>query len=529
MIDQWKSEIDKFTSALSVVRVYDFKTLQKTTVKQILDADVVIVPIDIIESKGYLEELIKKSKSKGVGSYVPTLPQYSGQAEQTAARGLWIPHSALDPYAGGNNPRSQRRREDSAYYTFVYSKAILALRSQKFDQKETGVPVEYFEWERVIVDEIHESLCTTKVELERGNAAKEELGSTEFKERNRRAGREFLGITTKDIEKRPLVFRGSILGLTGTPLLDSSCRVTELASLMGGTYVTGLSSHWRKLEKESGRDIFLGNFLEPKQSREVRKMINERCQDYLNTACCRNKAEAEMDGIHLVECRRTVRMTEAEKQSYLASQKGIEKSKRSLNISVQDFDASNGADIVKLLEQNASLESRSNELLSICREILAKDSHTKIIVFADSSIGAVEAACASLQNDPMGCTWLDAGDSVQERNQKISFYQYADVTQEDHKRSRILVLSFEHAAGLNLQMESFNVVLFSPLYTGNGGGGIDDPVQDVSVELQAIGRVFRNGQTRPEVSGQRGVDSCMASHFSRLTQTSSSAGICPSN
>ena len=69
------------------------------------------------------------------------------------------------------------------------------------------------------------------------------------------------------------MFRRAIFGLTATPLLDSTNRVIELANLVGNAYVIGLSHHWRNLEKESGRDIFLGNLLEPKQSREIRKHV----------------------------------------------------------------------------------------------------------------------------------------------------------------------------------------------------------------------------------------------------------------
>ena len=436
---------------------------------------------------------------------MPSLPPYSGQTEITAASGVWIPSTSADPYAGGNNPLNQRRRDDSAFYTYIYSKAIDAIRELRFDGKHKGVPLEYFEWERVIVDEIHESLCTTKAEMYRAKAkAEKETSSTMFKERNRRAGRELLGITTKDITERPLVFRGSMLGLTGTPLLDAATRVTELANLMGGTYITGLSSHWRRLEKESGRDIFLSSYLEPKQSREVRKMINQRCQAYLDVACCRNKAEEEMDGIHLVERRRLVNMTNDEKALYIASQTGIEDSKRGLSVSTKDFDISRGAEVIHFLQQNAVMNTRGEELVSVCEKILASVPHTKIIVFADARIGAVAAAARALSQDgaSIGCTCLLPDDSVQEMNQKISHYQHADATDEDKGRPRVLVLSFENAAGLNLQTESYNVVLFHPLYSGNGGTN-DDPVQDVSVELQAIGRVFRNGQTKQEVSARR--------------------------
>lgn len=105
---------------------------------------------------------------------------------------------------------------------------------------------------------------------------------------------------TRDPKKRPLVARKAIFGLTGTPLLDSSSRVIELASLIGCTYVLGLSSHWRKLERESCRDIFLHYYLEPKQSRLIRRNLYAKCQDYISTACCRNKVGDEMNGITLV-------------------------------------------------------------------------------------------------------------------------------------------------------------------------------------------------------------------------------------
>jgi hypothetical protein len=282
LIDQWESEIHKFTTSLTVLKIFDHATLAETKIKQILEADVVVIPIDILESSGYLDSLIKAAKLKDHGRDVPKLPPYAGQLEQNAARGVWIPATSQDPYGGGNNPLSQRRREQSAYYTFIYLKAIAALREQTFKPTDKGVPLEYFEWERIIVDEIHESLCTTKAELDVSKEAhQEEHGNSTsgfFREKNRRAGRELLGITQKDISKRPLVCRGAIFGLTGTPLLDSTSRVTELANLMGGTYVIGLSSHWRKLERESCRDIFLQNYLDPKQSREIRKTIMAKCQ-----------------------------------------------------------------------------------------------------------------------------------------------------------------------------------------------------------------------------------------------------------
>ena len=379
-----------------------------------------------------------------------------------------------DLYAGSNNSSNQKNRNASAFYTHVYQEAVQTVRDDKkasFKNTDRGIPLEYFEWERVIVDEIHENLCTTKSEIDE---ARQRDGKNFFKDRNRRyvvsmllnacsnssdfcslctkwillfpllyfirAGREFLGITIKDMSKRPLVYRTSIYGLTGTPLLDSSNRVIELANLMGNAYVLGLSSHWRRLEKESTRDIFLENYLEPKLGRQVRKAAFDKCQDYLDVACCRNKVGAdEMNGSELVTHHRTIKVSEDEKTLYISSMKGIPAKKRSLGIGLEDFE---DCSIATFLKQNASLKSRGEELVRICKEILAKDAKTKIIVFTDGSIDAGIAACSFLRAEKgLGCTSLSHDDSNEVNNEKISRYQNGDATEEDKARPRILVLS----------------------------------------------------------------------------------------
>ena len=297
---------------------------------------------------------------------------------------------------------------------------------------------------------------------------------------------------------RPLVYRKSIFGLTGTPLLDNSNRVIELANLIGCTYIIGLASHWRKLERESRRDIFLQHFLEPKQSREIRKAIYSKCQDYLETACCRNTTEKELEGIERAEHTIAVEMTREEREDYINSQHGIQRDKRGLGVRPENFDPSAGHDISKFLRQNADSPSRGKALIDTCQSILSKDPTTKIIVFTDGRIGAGHSARNYLSKSGLGCTWLDTDDSVELQNKKISFYQRADATDEDRKRPRVLVLHFDHAAGLNLQRECYNLILYSPLYVGDGGI-TGDPVADASTEQQAIGRVFRPGQLRPEV------------------------------
>ena len=110
--------------------------------------------------------------------------------------------------------KNQQRRNQSAYFTHLYTSAVEALRKKDFRSKDC-VPLEYFEYDRVFVDEVHETLCTSKGEmkiaLEKDKASKD---SVPFREKNRRAGRELLGITQKDVSKRPLIYRKGIFGLT---------------------------------------------------------------------------------------------------------------------------------------------------------------------------------------------------------------------------------------------------------------------------------------------------------------------------
>ena len=368
LIDQWEKEIFKFTEEMpNVLCIYDTEALQHYTLDDMLNADVVICPVDMLESKNYMASLLKAATSgMNKDKEVPKLPNQTGQVEKTGASGVWIPASSTDPYGGANNPRSQKRREESAYFTYVYHNYIEQLREKEFKGEEKGIPLEYFEYERVIVDEIHEILCTSKDEMKDAKeASKKDKDSGFFQEKNRRAGREFLGITTKDISKRPLVFRKAIFGLTATPLLDSTNRVIELANLMGCAYITGLSNHWRNLEKESGRDIFLGSLLEPKQSREVRKNMYAKCQEYLDLAACKNKNEEDMEGIELVEHRVKVRMSAEEGDLYKKSQSGI--SKQSYAITPEDFDPTAGHDVSKFLRQNAKLACRGQKLVEVSR------------------------------------------------------------------------------------------------------------------------------------------------------------------
>ncbi|KAL7533584.1 hypothetical protein ACHAXR_005329, partial [Thalassiosira sp. AJA248-18] len=58
LIDQWKKEIEKFTNALpNVICIYDDNAMKRYSLKDIVEADVIICPVDILEAKGYMGRL----------------------------------------------------------------------------------------------------------------------------------------------------------------------------------------------------------------------------------------------------------------------------------------------------------------------------------------------------------------------------------------------------------------------------------------------------------------------------------------
>ncbi len=96
---QWESEINKFSPRkLRVIIVYDFKTLKELKVRNVLEADVILVPIDILESKGYFENLIQKAKLPYKKEQLPKLPTHSGQKELNSALGVWIPSTSAGTF-----------------------------------------------------------------------------------------------------------------------------------------------------------------------------------------------------------------------------------------------------------------------------------------------------------------------------------------------------------------------------------------------------------------------------------------------
>ena len=75
LIDQWRCEIFKFTDKMpDVLCIYDTEALKRYTLEEILQADVVICPIDMLESKHYMALLSKTATFTKDTKAVPKLP-----------------------------------------------------------------------------------------------------------------------------------------------------------------------------------------------------------------------------------------------------------------------------------------------------------------------------------------------------------------------------------------------------------------------------------------------------------------------
>lgn len=493
LVRQWDDERKKFTkNKLKCIVIDSTATLKKYSVEDMCKADIVIVPAGIIEEDGkaksrpYTEHLCKKAGAESV----PPAPSGYSQREAPTIEGTWIRNMASGPGIYVGNDGTQQKRDAQAFYSHCYSKAVAKLREKKFEAKDRGVPLEWFKWERIVIDECHETLVTGR---------KFETDAADFKEKARRGAREFLGIAITDPKKRPLVAATGIWGLTGTPLLETEARVTELANLMGGTYLTGAAHHWRREETDSGRDLFL-NQQEATRSREYRCAIQDSCHSYVREACQRNRGEKLQ--VKLFKQTLHVKMSEEEGQKFLSA---VSKAQAdSYGVTPDQL----GDEALAALEITASSSARHSAFIETIDGILESNPETKIIVFANSSYGGYASALEALKSSGKKHCNISAHHSVQEQNDIISWFRHVDATDEDRKRPRVLLLSFEQAAGHNLQEACHNVILYDPMYSGN------DPVADASVEEQAVGRVMRQGQkydvyvTRIAVQGPDG-ETCL--------------------
>jgi len=476
LVKQWDDERKKFTkNQLRSIIIDSTDTLKRFSVKEICEADMVIVPAGIIEERGKTatsRPYTELMSNKAGANKIPPAPA-NGRKEAPTIEGTWVRNMASGPAIYVGNDSKQKHRDEQAFYGHCYSEAIKKLRQKKFGESERGVPLEWFTWDRIVVDECHECLVSTSKQDQESRAS-------DFKAQARRGAREFLGVGCTDSSSRPLLAKSAIWGLTGTPLLETEARVTELANLMGGTYLTGSAHHWRKEERESGRDIFLNQQEEGSKSREYRCAIQESCHAYVREACQRNRGEALV--VKLERQQKVVNMSPSDGDKFLSAIKDTNLESFSITPDQLGDKASNG------LTVTASATARHSALFEIIDSIQVDEPDTKIIVFANAVYGGYKSALSALQSSERKFSHVDDNHSVLEQNEIISWFRHTDATEEDRSRPRILLLSFNQAAGHNLQEACHNVIVYDPMYSGS------DAVADASVEEQALGRVMRQGQ-----------------------------------
>ena len=479
LVQQWDDERRKFTkNKLKSIIIDSVSTLKRFSVKEICEADIVIVPAGIIEERGktatsrpYTELMSSKSGAKKI----PPAPS-NGHKEAPTIEGTWVRNMSSGPQIYVGNDSKQKHRDEQAFYGHRYSEAIKKLRGKKFGASERGVPLEWFTWDRIVVDECHECLVSTsKQDTESSKQTKD------FKAQDRRGAREFLGVGCTDAKSRPLLAKSAVWGLTGTPLLETEARVTELANLMGGTYLMGSAHHWRKEERESGRDIFLNQQEEGSKSREYRCAVQKSCHAYVREACQRNRGEELL--VKLDRKQTVVKMSQSEGQKFLGAIK--DSNLESFSITPEQL----GDKVGNGLAVTASATARESALFEIIDSIQADEPHTKIVIFANAVYGGYASALSALKSSDHKFSHVDENHTVLEQNEIISWFRHVDATEEDKARPRILLLSFNQAAGHNLQEACHNVIMYDPMYSGS------DAVADASVEEQALGRVMRQGQT----------------------------------
>ena len=78
---------------------------------------------------------------------------------------MWLPNSSQDPF--GKSKARQEDRDVAALFTVRYNECLAKLRAKKFKEGDKGVPLEWFTFERMIVDECHESLVLGEDDAER--------------------------------------------------------------------------------------------------------------------------------------------------------------------------------------------------------------------------------------------------------------------------------------------------------------------------------------------------------------------------
>eukprot|EP00931_Biecheleriopsis_adriatica_P048312 TRINITY_DN27914_c0_g2_i1.p1 TRINITY_DN27914_c0_g2~~TRINITY_DN27914_c0_g2_i1.p1 ORF type:complete len:2094 (+),score=462.88 TRINITY_DN27914_c0_g2_i1:118-6282(+) len=460
LVGQWNAERKEFTGcALKAVIIEKAEHLSKVSVRMLQEADVVIASFELLAEDAYLTNLSRKS-----GFQVPKFPGgQAGHQEPDHLRGIWLPGHPASPYE--EHKGKQVQRELAAHFSMLYREAVLKLREQKLSPDDMCPPLEYFQWRRVVMDEVHMA-----------------FGSSKENVKSHRAARELLGVAQPEVHQRPLRAAVGIWGLTGTPMLSDERRITEMASLCGGVYVMSARTHWRNMERASIRDQFL-LAQEPAQTTQYRRQSRCHAQNYVSTAFQQNRID-KFELTKLEERVVRLQMTGSDVRRYtgilakMGSARDNDLAPPKDSMSEQTWE--------QLLHASALATARSNGLGALLEEVRQREGRdTKFIVFADAG-GPLEAARRALSA-------VDAEGFVEPSEDgdysKVHAFAQMDITVADRARPRVLLLAFDQAAGFNLQYACHHAVLFSPLSR-------EDPVQACAQEQQAIGRIHRPGQKK---------------------------------
>ncbi len=200
----------------------------------------------------------------------------------------------------------------------------------------------------------------------------------------------------------------------------------------------------------------------------------------MKEACQRNRGEELV--VALERKRIVVNMSPSEGKLFLSAIR--EANLESFSITPDQLGEKAG----NCLTVTSTSTARHSALFEIIDSIQAKESHTKIIIFANAVYSGYSSALEGLKSYGRKFSYVDESHSVMEQNEIISWFRHTDATEEDKLRPRILLLSYNQAAGHNLQEDCHNVIMYDPMYSGS------DAVADASVEEQALGRVMRQGQ-----------------------------------
>ena len=94
LVDQWVEEVQKFTgkNRLRVIQLYTANDVDAYTVREMIEADVIVVSSTILYDEHYLAKLNKYSKTTKTTQKLDKIPKTMGAAPPECLEGFWIPY-----------------------------------------------------------------------------------------------------------------------------------------------------------------------------------------------------------------------------------------------------------------------------------------------------------------------------------------------------------------------------------------------------------------------------------------------------